>query len=133
MANATDLVVMNGFPGAPEAKTFTLISPSAGDGGLATWALKEGTISTVFPRFTASARSVNGRARSAKFKVTLPASYTDYVTGLTSVNSRAEVVVTVNIPDEFPEALKNDLVAFSTGLLATDYVKSLIRDALSAT
>lgn len=132
MANATDLVVNNGAS-TPVEKTFTLISPSAGDGGLAMWALKEGTISTVFPRFTASARSVNGRARSAKFKVTMPASYTDSVTGLTSVNSRGELIVTVNIPDEFPEALKDDFVAFSTGLLSTAYVKSLMRDALSAT
>lgn len=30
-------------------KTFELISPAAGDGSIAEWALKEGTISSVFP------------------------------------------------------------------------------------
>lgn len=132
MANATDLIVDNGAA-TPVAKTFTLISPAAGDGGLATWALKEGTISTVFPRFTASARNVNGRARSAKFKLTMPASYTDTVTGLTSVNSKAEIIVTVNMPDDFPESLKSDFVAFGVNLQSDPYVQGLIRDALSAT
>lgn len=132
MPNASDLVVNNGAID-PVAKTFTLISPSAGDGGLATWALKEGTISTVFPRFTASARSINGRARSAKLKLSLPASYTDNVTGLTSVNTKAELIVTVNMPDDFPEALKDDFTAFSKNLMADSYVQSLLRDALSAT
>lgn len=132
MPNASDLVVDNGAT-VPVAKTFTLISPSAGDGGLATWALKEGTISTVFPRFTASARSINGRARSTKLKLSLPASYTDNVTGLTSVNTKAELIVTVNMPDDFPEALKDDFTAFSKNLMADSYVQSLLRDALSAT
>lgn len=132
MATATDLVVNNGAT-PPVEKTFSLISPAAGDGGLATWALKEGPISTVFPRFTASARDINGRARSAKLKLSLPSSYTDNVTGLTSVNSKAEIIVTVNLPNEFPEALKDDFVAYGVNLLGDAYVKGLLRDALSAT
>lgn len=54
MPQATDLVINNGA-GTPVAKTFTLMAPAAGDNSLASWALKEGTISSVFPKITALA------------------------------------------------------------------------------
>lgn len=129
MPQALDLVIKNA---AGADKTFSLISPSAGDGGLATWALKEGTISSVFPRLTAMARPGTGtRVLTVKFR--MPSSYTDTVTGLTNVGSGTLFSVQVVIPDNFPEALKNDFVAFSTNALKTTLLTAMIRDAVPAT
>lgn len=132
MPQATDLIINNGAA-SPVAKTFTLITPAAGDGGVAQWALKEGTISTVFPTITAQARTTTNSSRKLRLRVRLPASYTDSVTGLTNVGVAAEVNVDVSVPNDFPEALKNDFVAFVANGVNHALVKSLIRDALPAT
>lgn len=130
MPQATDVIVKNG---ANVDKTFTLINPASGLGGIASWALKEGAISAVFPTMTAmGTRSASGM-RTLQLKIALPSSYTDTVTGLTNVSSRTEVHVTVRVPDTFPESLKNDHVAFAANLVNSVLVKSLIRDAVPAT
>lgn len=133
MPQAQDLVVKNGAV-SPVDKTFTLISPAAGDGGVARWALKEGAISAVFPSFTAmSDRVTRSGTRKLQMKFQLPSSYTESVTGLTVVGSRAEINFDVRVPQDFPEALKNDFVAFATNLVGTVLIKSMIRDAVPAT
>lgn len=129
MTQATDITVKNG---ADEDKTFTLITPAAGDGGVAQWALKEGVISSVFPVLTTSATTrPNGRRLKVKFFI--PSSYTDSVTGLTLVNNRAEANLDVAVPADFPEAHKDNFVALLTNLLSSPLVKSQIRDAIPAT
>lgn len=132
MPQAIDLIVKNGAT-TPVSKTFTLISPASGDGGVATWVLKEGAISSVFPMFTASARKTNNRSRKAQYKFRLPSSYTDTVTGLTAVSTAAEINFDVSVPDTFPESLKNDFVAYAVNLFSDDLVKSMTRDAVPAT
>lgn len=129
MPQATNLVVKNA---AAVDKTFTLITPAAGDGGVAEWALKEGTISSVFPRVTASAHATP-RGRNCAVKIRVPSSFTDSVTGLTNVGSAFEVNVKVAVPADFPEALKDDCVAFATNALSTALLKAMIRDAVPAT
>ena len=129
MPQATNLVVKNA---ASVDKTFTLITPAAGDGGVAEWALKEGTISSVFPRVTASAHATP-RGRNCAIKLRIPSSFTDSVTGLTNVGSAFEVNVKVAVPGDFPEALKDDCVAFATNAVATALLKAVIRDAIPAT
>lgn len=130
MPQAVDITVKNG---AAVDKTFTLINPASGLGGIASWALKEGAISAVFPTLTTSAtRSASGM-RTMQLKFQLPSSYTDTVTGLTNVGTRTEVHLTVRVPDSFPEALKNDHVAFACNLINSAFVKSLVRDAVPAT
>lgn len=132
MPQAADLVINNGA-GTPVAKTFTLISPSAGDNSLASWRLKEGTISSVFPSITALARTTGNQSRKLQLKFRLPSSYTDSVTGLTRVTSAFELDASVSVPDDFPESLKNDAVAFACNLFQQTLVKSMIRDAVPAT
>lgn len=132
MPQATDLTVNNGA-GTPVAKTFSLISPAAGDGGIAEWALKEGTISAVFPKLTASANKTPTGGRVLKVKFSLPSSFTDSVTGLTNVSSRAQMNATFSVPDSFPEASKADFVAFCVNSLETSLLKAMIRDAYPAT
>lgn len=130
MPQAIDLVVKNGAA-TPVDKTFTLISPAAGNGSIAHWALKEGVISSIFPRFTAAAQR-NGQSGKLRMKLTVPASYTDSVTGLTSVKSNFMVEVNVAVPDDFPEANKADAVAFAVNLIGHNLIKAMIRDAVGA-
>lgn len=132
MPKAIDLVVKNGAS-TPVDKTFTLYAPAAGNGGVAEWALKEGTISSVFPRFTIMATPTGRGSRNAKLKLHIPSSYTDAVTGLTQVGSAFEINVAVAVPNDFPEALRDDAVAFTKNLLAHPMVSEVIRDAMSAT
>lgn len=132
MPQATDLIVNNGA-GSPVSKTFSLITPASGDGGIAQWALKEGTISAVFPRLTASARATSNKSRNLTVKFTAPSSFNDTVTGLTNVASAAQMNVTFSVPDSYPESLKADFVAFSLNLLNTSLLKAMIRDAYPAT
>lgn len=129
MPSAVDLIINNG---AAVAKTFTLMSPAAGDGSYANWRLKEGAISSVFPAIAISARSGNN-ARKANVKIRVPSSYTDTVTGLTKVGSAFDCNVDVTVPDDFPESLKNDAQAFVVNAIANAMVKACIRDALPAT
>lgn len=132
MPQAIDLVINNGA-GTPVAKTFTLLAPSAGYNSLANWALKEGTISSVFPVITALARPTGNFSKKSQIKFRLPSSYTDSVTGLTKVGSAFEADISVSVPDDFPEALKNDAVAFTKNLVAHALIQSMIRDGSPAT
>lgn len=132
MPQAQDIIINNGAA-TPVAKTFTLISPAAGDGSYANWRLKEGTISTIFPRIAIAARANGNRARKANIKLQIPSSYTDTVTGLTKVGSSFDFSVDVTVPDDFPESLKNDAVAFASNLMASAIVKAVIRDAVPTT
>lgn len=133
MPQAIDLVVKNGAA-TPVDKTFALVSPSAGYGSVAEWALREGTVSGAFPSFTASATNSSQRgSRQLKVRFRLPATYVDPQTGLTALASNFEFNGSVSVPHEFPEALKADAVAFTVNLLNTALVKQLIKDAVPAT
>lgn len=129
MPQASNLIIKNA---ANVDKTFELLSPAAGDGGIAEWALKEGQISTVFPRITLSAGKT-GKGRNAKLKVKTPSSFQDAVTGLTNVASAAEFNATYSVPSDFPESKKDDFIAFVTGAVNSALMKACGRDALSAT
>lgn len=132
MPQATDITVHNGAA-TPVSKTFTLITPAAGDNSSAQWALKEGTISSVFPTIEISTRKNAGKsARKCFMTIRVPSSYTVAATGLTAVGSAAVMNLTVTIPGDFPEALKNDFSAFVTNVIASTLVKACLRDAIPA-
>lgn len=128
MPQAIDITINNGAA-TPVAKTFTLLAPAAGYGSVAEWALKEGTISSVFPRISLSARKTANSSGKTVVKLKIPSSYTDSVTGLTKVGSSFEVNAEITVPDTFPESLKNDAVAFASNLFANTLVKACMRDA----
>lgn len=132
MPAATDIVINNGA-GTPVAKTFTLLAPAAGYEANAEWALKEGTIASVFPTITSQAHKTKNDSKQTRLRLRLPSSYTDSVTGLTKVGSAFEMNVTASLPDDFPEALKNDAVAFAANLMGHALIKAMIRDAVPAT
>jgi hypothetical protein len=132
MPAATDLVINNGA-GTPVAKTFTLLAPAAGDNSVANWALKEGSISSVFPRISCLAKATGNESRKSQIKIKVPSSYTDTVTGLTKVGSAFEADIYASVPNDFPEALKNDAVAFVVNGIATSLFKAVIRDGLPTT
>lgn len=129
MPQAADLTVDNG---AAVSKTFTLVTPAAGDGGVAEWALKEGLVSTAFPTFTAMATKTNNNSRKLQIKLKVPASFTDAVTGQTTITAATEMNVTFSVPNSYPESMKDDHVAYATNLLNTTLVKGMIRDAYGA-
>jgi hypothetical protein len=130
MPSAVDLVLNNG---SAVAKTFTLYSPASGDNSLAVWKLKEGAIASVFPQITALARATGNQSRKSQHKIRIPSSYTDSVTGLTSVGSAFEASIDVTVPDNFPEALKSDASAFVANYVNHALAKAMMRDGLSAT
>lgn len=132
MPQAADIVINNGA-GTPVAKTFTLLSPASGYQSWANWALKEGTISSVFPKIAALARATGNNAYRSQLKLRIPSSYTDSVTGLTKVGSAWEMNVDTIVPNDFPEALKADAIAFAKNLLAHAIVQAIIRDGQPAT
>lgn len=133
MPQAVDLVVANG---AAVNKTFTLLSPASGFNSVAEWALKEGAISSVFPRFTASAkttRNAKGNGKGVSLKLRIPSSYVDASSGLTMMGSAFEFNGSVTVPDDFPEALKADAAAYVKNVVATALVQAMIKDGLPAT
>lgn len=136
MPQAIDLILKNGAS-TPVDKTFTLLSPAAGYNSVAEWALKEGPISSVFPRITTMARPGMNSARTAskhvQIKLKVPSSYTDTVTGLTMVGSGFEMNASVVIPNDFPEALKDDAAAFAKNLLAHALIQAMVKDGSPAT
>lgn len=132
MPQATDITINNGA-GTPVAKTFTLYAPAAGDNSYANWRLKEGAISSVFPRIAMLARPTGNGARKSVIKLQIPSSYTDTVTGLTKVGSAFDLEVNCTVPDDFPEALKSDAVAFTKNLMAHAVTLAVIRDGQPAT
>ena len=133
MPQATNLVIKNGAA-SPVDKTFTLIAPAAGDGGIAKWVLKEGTIAGAFPVLTASAQeSASGAQRTLKVKFKLPSTYVDAVTGRTILAKPAAMNASFDLPSDFPEALKPDFAAYATNALKTALLVEMIKDAYPAT
>lgn len=130
MPQAIDLSIANA---ANVAKTFSLLAPAAGHGGMAEWALKEGLNSTVFPRLTAVANATTNRSRNLKLKFRLPSSYTDPASGLVKTGSAFEFNGTASVPDDFPESLKADAVAYTKNIVAHALIQSMMRDGLPAT
>lgn len=119
---------------AAVAKTFTLLSPSAGLGSNAEWALMEGAIVGVYPRITSQARvNTQGKSRISQHKVRVPYGYTDSTTGTTKAGSAFEANVTVTVPDDFPAANRADAVAYIVNYFANAITKAVMQDGLPAT
>jgi hypothetical protein len=131
MPAASNPLVLNN--GAAVAKNFVLYAPSAGDNSVATWKLKEGTIGAVFPVVSTSARPTGNQSRKMQGKLRIPSSFTDTVTGLTKVGSAAEFDFSASVPDDFPEALKADFLAYAKNLVANAMIQAQMQDGQPAT
>lgn len=131
MPQATALVLANGAA-TPVNKTFDLDAPAAGFNSVAAWSLREGSISGVFPKITSVAQS-SASANKVNAILRVPSSYTNSVTGLTSVGSAFQFKIEATVPKDFPEALKADAIAFSKNLVAHALIQAMIRDGLPAT
>lgn len=132
MPQAANITVKNGAA-TPVDKVFELLTPAASDGSSALWALKEGANSKTFNTVEASSRKNASRdAQKLAMTYVFPSTYVDAASTLTLVKDRAVVNITVTIPDDFPEAKKDDLVAFTANLTNSTLVKAMIRDARAA-
>lgn len=130
MPQATNLIVKNA---TNVDKTFTLLSPAPGYGSPAEWALREGATSVVYPFFSLAASKTQNRSRKVAVKVRVPAVYVSVATGLPVVSSSMEFNGALSVPDDFPDAQKDDAVAYVTNILTTAFVKGCFRDGLPAT
>lgn len=130
MPQASTFTMKNGAA-TPVEKTFELVSPAAGDGGIATFVLKEGNVSGAFVTVTASAAKTGVRSRKQITKLHMPSSFVDAASGRTSIGSAALVTITVSIPDDFPESMKADLAAYAKNLPAVAQINAAMKDAWS--
>nr|QDH91406.1 MAG: hypothetical protein H1Rhizo25885e4861_000002 [Leviviridae sp.] len=132
MPQAVNITVKNGAA-TPVDKVYELLTPAASDGSSALWALKEGANSKTFNTVEASSRRNAARdAQKLSMTYAYPSTYVDAASTLTLVKNRAVVNISVTIPDDFPEAKKDDLVAFTANLTSATLVKAMIRDARAA-
>lgn len=129
MPQAADIILNNN---AGTAKTFALYTPAAGDGSWAQWRLKEGAVATAFPSIAAMARATPNVARKVQVKLQIPSSYVDATNGLTIVGPKFDFEARVTVPDNFPENMKNDAVAFAKNLVAHVIIQGMMRDGLPA-
>lgn len=125
MPQAANIVVNNALA---VAKTFTLMAPAAGDGGLAIWALKEGGSPVAYPSFSLMAKATTNQSRKVQGKFRLPYAYTDTTTGLIKTGPAFEFNFDASVPYTFPEILRNDTVAYVANLMAHALVKEIVRD-----
>lgn len=122
----TNLVLKNA---ADADVIFTQLNAATGDNSLSRWADKTaGAIAGAFPVATALARQAGDGGRTSQGKLHVPYSYVDTATGLTKIGSAAEFNFTGKMPADFPEADKDDFVAYAASLVATSLMKQFIRD-----
>lgn len=126
MPQAINFIVKNA---ANADKTFELLQPAAGNGSIAEWAIKDGPVSTAFPRFTASSNRTPV-SQILTEKIRYPVTFTDVSTGLTQQLCKpAELHVKCVMPHDFPEGKKDDFLAIATNAIASAFNKSQLRDA----
>lgn len=121
------LVLANGAV-TPVNKTFNLLAPSAGYDADCEYALKEGTIATVFPTVTTRVRKTANSSKQARIRVRVPSSFTEAVTGKTVTGSAYEFNGTASMPNDFPESLKPDAIAFTANAIAHAIIKQMMQD-----
>lgn len=130
MPQATDLIVKDAVG---TDRTFTLLSPASGRGGIAEWALKIGATAVVWPTITLASSRTSKQASRDTTKVRVPATYNDVVTGLPVVSSAIESNLSVTVPDNFPDDQKDDAIAYTLNAFQTALLKACYRDGLPAT
>lgn len=130
MPQAQDIVTKDN---AGTTVTFTCMSPAAGDGAIASYMEKGGVAPIVNNTITVSAAKTGVGSRKVTVKQRFPASYVDPVTGLPKVTSAIEVNSSVSVPDLFPEAMRDDVLARHSNVWMDPSIQKAIRDALSLT
>lgn len=131
MPQAQNITVKNA---ANVDTVYAVVTPAAGDGGVAVWANKVGLTPKQFRTITASSkRGPSGKTRNITIEVSNPQSYVDPASGLPVFTPSPIFRLEVRVPDDYPEASRDDFVTLSTNLIVSPMIKSLIRDALPAT
>jgi hypothetical protein len=135
MPQATNLTLANGAA-TPVNKTFTLLAPAAGFGGLTEWAVKEGDFSGSYTRLTAMVRKTgtdggsNGSNRVCQIKLKVP--YTVVVDGVPNIIDIGEFNGSFTTRGNLPDTVKADLVAFVGNFLKTTLARDLVVDGAPA-
>lgn len=125
MPNAVNIIVQNA---SAVNKTFEVLTPSGGDGGVARYALKEGSAPVAFPSMTVVARPTTNASRKTLTKVHVPFTYTDPVSGLLKKGPAFELNIEASMPDAYPEDMRDDAVAYGVNLAASTLMRQVFRD-----
>lgn len=125
MPNASNIIVQNA---SATDKTFEVLTPSGGDGGVARYALKEGAAPVAFPSMTVMARPTTNASRKTSVKIHVPHTYIDPVTGLLKKGPAFELNVEASMPDAYPESTRDDAVAYGVNLVASTLMRQVFRD-----
>lgn len=126
MPQATSTIVLKNA--ADVDKTFNLAAPASGYGGVCEYVLKEGSVSTAFKRLTYVA--TQGRtAGTANMKLSCPTTIVEPSTGLVRITDKFEIYVKAVSPFAFPEAEKDDVIAFAKNAVAHAITQAFLRDA----
>lgn len=125
MPNAENITVQNA---TGVNKLFEVLTPSGGDGGVARYALKQGSAPVAFPSMTVVARSTTNASRKTSTKVHVPFTYTDPVSGLLKKGPAFELNIEASMPDAYPEDMRDDAVAYGVNLAASTLMRQVFRD-----
>lgn len=130
---APSTIALNNGAITPVSKVFALYYPASGDGGIAEYALEEGTTRDQYPRLTLSARKrTDGRASLAK--ISCPQVTVNPVSGTVSVVKDAVLIkIEVVAKGSVPQSLCDDAKAYAANLLAATSVKELFTKQLPLT
>lgn len=109
-------------------KTFTVLTPAGGDGGVARFAIREGTAPAAFPVASVVARATTNGSRKTTVKVNVPQSYVDPVSGLVKKGPAFEMNVDASMPDSYPESMRDDAVAYGVNFLASTLMRDTLRN-----
>lgn len=112
MPQATNLTINDGQT-TPVARTFTLITPGA-DGEFARWRAKLTGFAYSDPTMRFRARVSEGPkpARKADVQWKIPYSTLNATTGIRDVHSTVEFNGSLTMPDNFPENMRPDAIAY---------------------
>lgn len=121
----TSITVPNGAA-SPVSKTFAVSRSAAGDES-AVLHVREGASPAAYPKLefsTKSAQAGNARGRQGVITLVIPYGYNDANGNFVKIN-HASLTVRELIPDDCPDAIRKDLAAYGTGVLANAQIKDL--------
>lgn len=122
----TNIAALNGAA-TPVSKTFTVARSAAGNESAVLF-VREGANVNEFPKleFSSRAAQINGQA-GRRGTTTLVIPYGSTVSGVFTKVNQITISVVANVPNDAPDAIRNDAAAFLPGVLSDAQLKALIK------
>lgn len=113
--------------------TFATITPAAGNGGVAEWALKEGGSPAGYVKLTLVSDRTGVPGRRNRMKMQVPVSWVDADTGLRIRGKFVEFDGTFTVPDEVPDAVRARAQALIGNVVKSAHMVACNTDAEPST